>query len=59
MTQLDPVIHVLPASCIGVEEGVDHRVEPGDDDRKETDATNAVKRAVPGWWRLCELDPEN
>jgi hypothetical protein len=32
MAGLDPAIYVLAADRIGVAGGVDHRVEPGDDD---------------------------
>jgi hypothetical protein len=32
MAGLDPAIHVAEAASIRAEKGVDHRVEPGDDD---------------------------
>jgi hypothetical protein len=34
MAELDPAIHVTCDSGIGVNEDVDHRVKPGDDDRR-------------------------
>ena len=34
MAELDPAIHVTCDSGIGVNEDVDHRVKPGDDDLK-------------------------
>jgi hypothetical protein len=32
MAGLDPAIHALAAGAVGMPEGVDHRVKPGDDD---------------------------
>jgi len=35
MIGLDPVIHALPTSWIHANDGVDHRVEPGDDELRQ------------------------
>jgi hypothetical protein len=34
MAGLDPAIHAFPTAWIDANEGVDHRVEPGDDDQR-------------------------
>jgi hypothetical protein len=55
MAGLDPVIHVPPTVWVSAEKGVDHRVEPGDDDRKRTQREQRAgfaKAVSLGWWPL-------
>src|SRR5713101_5289992 len=41
---LDPAMHAFPSGWIDANEGVDHRVEPGDDDRRWEPAREPCNR---------------
>ena len=61
MIGLDPVIHALPTSRIHANDGVDHRVEPGDDELRQWQlASVATEFAQPDSRVLdpCAVNPE-